>query len=115
MSTTQKLQQRLDHTAFIGFAAGAELDLMAFLAARYFGLKHYAKIYSILFMSLAICSGTAPMLFARVYDVTSNYDLGFYVSAVLFAFGGLLVLALGRYPDEYGSESKQVSASEAIG
>lgn len=83
---------------FIGFAAGAELDLMSFLAARYFGLAHYAKIYSVLYMSLAICSGTAPMLFARVYDVTENYEIGFYVAAVLFALGGLLVLALGRYP-----------------
>jgi predicted MFS family arabinose efflux permease len=84
--------------AMIGFAAGAELDLMAFLVARYFGLKHYAKIYAIMFMSLAVCSGTAPMLFAHVYDVTLNYDFGFYVAAGFFAFGGLLVLALGRYP-----------------
>jgi len=101
--------------ALIGFAAGAELDLMSFLAARYFGLKHYAKIYSILYMSLAICSGTAPMLFARVYDMTSNYEFGFYVAAVLFAFGGFLVLALGRYPDQYSSESKHAAASEATG
>lgn len=82
----------------IGFAAGAELDLMSFLAARYFGLRHYGKIYSILYMSLAVCSGTAPMLFAKVYDVTFNYDFGFYVAAGLFAVGALIVLALGRYP-----------------
>ncbi len=92
---------------FIGFAAGAELDLMSFLAARYFGLAHYAKIYSVLYMSLAICSGTAPMLFARVYDLTANYDIGFYVALGLFAFGGLLVLLLGRYPDN--SESAEPS------
>ena len=82
----------------IGFAAGAELDLMSFLAATYFGLKHYAKIYSILYASLAVCSGTAPMLFARVYDVTLNYDFGFYVAAALFALGAMIVLTLGRYP-----------------
>jgi predicted MFS family arabinose efflux permease len=82
----------------IGFAAGAELDLMSFLAARYFGLQHYAKIYSILYASLAVCSGTAPMLFARVYDVTDNYDFGFYVAAGLFALGALIILTLGPYP-----------------
>lgn len=90
---------------FIGFAAGAELDLMSYLAARYFGLVHYAKIYSVLYMSLAICSGTAPMLFAKVYDLTSNYDFGFYVAAALFAFGGLLVLMLGPYPDLTGERT----------
>jgi predicted MFS family arabinose efflux permease len=83
----------------IGFAAGAELDLMSFLAARYFGLAHYAKIYSILYAALAVCSGTAPMLFARVHDSTGSYDLGFTAAAVLFALAVGLVLTLGRYPE----------------
>jgi OFA family oxalate/formate antiporter-like MFS transporter len=84
----------------IGIAAGAELDLMSFLAAKYFGLKHYAKIYAVLYATLAICSGTAPMMFARVYDVTESYDVGFVICAVLFAAGGLLVLAMGAYPKQ---------------
>jgi len=87
----------------IGFAAGAELDLMAFLAARYFGLAHYAKIYSILYATLAVCSGTAPMIFASVYDATGSYDLGYSVAAALFIVSVLLRLLLGRYPDEYES------------
>jgi MFS family permease len=82
----------------IGFAAGAELDLMSFLAARYFGLKHYAKIYSVLYAVLAICSGAAPVAFATVYDRTANYDIGFYVASVAFGFGALILLLLGPYP-----------------
>lgn len=98
----------------IGFAAGAELDLMSFLAARYFGLMHYAKIYSILYMSLAFCSGVAPMLFARIYDMTSSYDIGFYIAAGFFAFGALLVLSLGRYPrNDSVIASQPASAAEA--
>ena len=85
----------------IGFAAGAELDLMAFLAARYFGLAHYAKIYSILYATLAVCSGTAPMIFASVYDATGSYDLGYEVAAGLFMVSVLLILLLGRYPRGY--------------
>ncbi|MCG8443645.1 MAG: MFS transporter [Caulobacterales bacterium] len=88
----------------IGFAAGAELDLMSFLAARYFGLRHYAKIYAILYAALAICSGTAPMLFARVHDATESYDLSFRASSVLFLIGAALVLSLGRYPARFASE-----------
>lgn len=82
----------------IGFAAGAELDLMAFLVARYFGLRHYSKIYSILYALLAVGSGTAPMLFATVYDRTKSYEVSYLAAAALFAIGGLSVLALGRYP-----------------
>ena len=87
----------------IGFAAGAELDLMAFLAARYFGLKHYAKIYSVLYATLAVCSGTAPMLFAMVYDQTASYDIGFMVASGLFVVATVLVLTMGRYPKEYAT------------
>jgi MFS family permease len=84
----------------IGFAAGAELDLMAFFAARYFGLRHYAKIYAILYAILAVAGGTAPMLFARVFDVTSSYEISFVIAAGLFVFGAVILLGLGRYPQQ---------------
>ena len=87
----------------IGFAAGAELNLMAFLAARYFDLAHYAKIYSILYATLAVCSGTAPMIFASVYDATGSYDLGYSVASVLFLVSVVLILMLGRYPKEFAA------------
>jgi MFS family permease len=82
----------------IGFAAGAELDLMAFLAARYFGLRHYAKIYAILYATLAVAGGLAPMLFARLFDVTRSYDTSLLIASGLFVFGAVILLALGRYP-----------------
>lgn len=88
----------------IGFAAGAELDLMAFFAARYFGLQHYSKIYAILYATLAVAGGTAPMLFARVYDVTASYDISFMIAAGLFVFGAVILLMLGRYPVESDAE-----------
>ena len=87
----------------IGFAAGAELDLMAFLAAKYFGLKHYAKIYSVLYATLAVCSGTAPMAFASIYDITGSYDTGFVAATILFLAASMMVLALGRYPKALSS------------
>lgn len=82
----------------IGFAAGAELDLMSFLAAKYFGTRHYGKIYSILYATLAFGSATAPFLFGMVFDKTGNYDVGFYAALVMFALSAILVLLLGRYP-----------------
>jgi MFS family permease len=84
--------------ALLGFAAGAELDLMAFFAARYFGVRHYAKIYAILYAMLCVAGGVAPMLFSRIYDTTQSYDLGFKIAAALFLFGAVILLALGRYP-----------------
>ena len=82
----------------IGLAAGAELDLMSFLAARYFGVLHYSKIYSLLYSGLAICGGSAPMLFAHLYDLNGSYAQSFLMGGAFFLIGALLMLLLGRYP-----------------
>lgn len=84
--------------ALIGFAAGAELDVMSYLAARYFGMRHYGAIYALLYAALAVCSGTAPALFALVQDRSGSYDAAFAGAAVLFLLSAVVVLALGRYP-----------------
>ncbi|MBL6691459.1 MAG: MFS transporter [Pseudomonadales bacterium] len=90
--------------AMLGFAAGAELDLMSFLAAKYFGLKHYPQIYAVLYSALALASGVAPMLFARVFDVTGSYEIGFLVGAGFFAIGAGMILLMGRYPTRRPSQ-----------
>ena len=82
----------------IGVAGGAELDLMAFLAAKYFGLKHYAKIYAILYAALAICNGSASWIFGKIYEATQSYDLAFQAGAGLFVCSALLMLTMGSYP-----------------
>lgn len=88
----------------LGFAAGAELDLMSFLAARYFGLLHYARIYGFLYAALALASGVAPSMFATIYDTTGSYASGFVAGAGCFLVGAVLILVLGPYPDRQQAE-----------
>ena len=61
----------------MGFVAGAESDVIAYLAARYFGMRAYGYIR----------------------DTTGSYDQMLIAAMALFATGGALLLALGRYPD----------------
>jgi predicted MFS family arabinose efflux permease len=84
--------------ALIGLAAGAETDLVAFLTARYFGLKNYGRLYGMQYAVFGFASGIAPALFGRVYDVYGTYQPILYAAAVLFVIGALLLLTLGRYP-----------------
>ena len=86
-------------TILIGLAAGAEFDIIAYLASKYFGLRNYSKIYSMLYASFAIGASAAPAVFGRVYDQTGSYNQIFAISAVLFIFGAVILLFLGRYPD----------------
>ena len=88
--------------SLIGLAAGAELDLMAYLTARYFGPRHYAKIYAVLYALLAVAGGVAPMLFARLYERTASYTASFHVAAALLVVGAVLLPLLGRQPPTKG-------------
>jgi len=82
----------------IGLAAGAELDVIAYMSSRYFGLKNYGKIYGAQFVFFAVGSGAAPAVFGWSQDVTGSYELILYSTAALFVVGSLLMLVMGPYP-----------------
>lgn len=83
----------------IGFAAGAESDLIAFMAAKYFGLKHYGKVYAALYMPFAIGSAISPFAYGTVYAKYGTYTPMLWVAAVLFVVGAITLLGVGRYPE----------------
>lgn len=82
-----------------GLAAGAEFDLIAFLAAKYFGLKHYGKLYGYLFLALMVGAGVAAPIAGTAYDLTGSYGPVLYGAAAICLAGALSLLSLGRYPD----------------
>ena len=82
----------------LGFAAGAESDVIAYLAAKYFGMAHYGKIYGTLYMPFGIGSAISPILYGVSRDATGSYDTMLTIAAAMFATGGALLLVLGRYP-----------------
>ncbi|MEQ8735117.1 MAG: MFS transporter [Rhodospirillaceae bacterium] len=90
----------------IGLAAGAELDLIAYLTSRYFGMKHYGQLYGAQFIFFAIGSGAAPAVFGLSFDAFGSYELILYSTAGLFVLGGLMMLALGPYPVFAKSEAE---------
>lgn len=81
----------------IGFAAGVEYDLMAFLVARYFGMKSYGAIYGTLYGFFAVGAGLGPVMFGKAFDQTGNYHSALLLAAAMFLAGALLLLPLGRY------------------
>jgi MFS transporter, OFA family, oxalate/formate antiporter len=83
----------------LGFAAGAESDLIAYLTGRYFGMAHYGKVYGMLYMPFGLFSAVSPIVYARVRDVSGSYDPILQVALFGFLIGGALLLLLGRYPE----------------
>lgn len=83
--------------AILGFAAGVEYDVMAFLVSKYFGLKSYSAIYGTLYGFFAIGAGFGPGLFGSSYTSTGSYDTIFAYAAVGFVLGAVPLLFLGKY------------------
>ncbi|MFV3126637.1 MFS transporter [Niveispirillum sp. KHB5.9] len=85
----------------IGMAAGAEVDLVAYLASRYFGLRAYGEIYGWQLGFFALGAGLGPMGVGRLYDATGSYTVGLIACGVGFAVGAVLIGMLGRYPERF--------------
>ncbi len=101
MGTGASLTPLVAGTFMLGFAAGAESDLIAYTAARYFGMAHYGSIYGLLYMPFGIGSAISPAIYGAVRDATGSYDMMLAAAVVMFAAGGALLLTLGRYPQSF--------------
>ena len=85
----------------LGFAAGAESDLIAYLTGRYFGMAHYGKTYGMLYMPFGLASAVSPLIYGAIRDSTDSYDLALTMAIFGFVIGGALLLFLGRYPEDF--------------
>lgn len=82
----------------IGFSVGVEYDIVAYLTARYFGLRSYATIYAMLYVCFAVGAGFAPPVFGWAFDLSGSYTPILRICLVVLALAALSLLSLGRYP-----------------
>ncbi len=83
--------------SLIGLCAGMESDLVAFLIARYFGLRNYTSIYSLVYVFYAMSASLAAWMFGAIFDRTQSFDAVLTVCALILIGGAAAFLALGRY------------------
>ena len=81
----------------IGLSIGAEIDLMAFLTTRYFGLRCFGEIYGLMFAALLIGTSLGPIAFGLVFEKTGSYVPVLILCAVLNAVVSFANLLLPRY------------------
>ena len=80
-------------TILIGFATGAEMDVVTFIAARTFGAQIFTSIYALFTSTLAICASLGPLLAGFLYDQTGSYQM-FLMEIITFGVVGAVVIAL---------------------
>lgn len=77
----------------VGLAIGAEVDVLAYLTGRYFGQRHFSRIYGSCYGIYSLSGGIGPVLTSLVVERGGGYSVALtLLSAVLL--GCCLLLAL---------------------
>ena len=87
----------------IGLGVGAEVDIIAYLTSRYFGLRAFGEIYGYAFATFVLGSALGPWLMGVGFDHTGSYNpvlVGFLVATL---GATLVMLKLGPYRYRTGS------------
>lgn len=91
----------------VGISIGAEVDLMAYMQSRYFGLRRFGAIYGYLLAIFMVGSGVGPFAMGVVYSHFSSYSpalIGFGI-CLACACAGMLTLPRYAFGHDRGGES----------
>ncbi len=82
---------------FIGVSMGAEIDMLAFLTGRYFGVENFGRVYGILFTSFLIGASLGPVGYGMAYETLGSYIWVLFLSIVLMLVSAVITARLPRY------------------
>lgn len=91
----------------LGFAIGAEVDLIGYYTARYFGTRNYGTLFGILYSCFSAGCALSPLVAGYIWDLTNSYTLAFSGAAVLLLVAVGITLTLPRFDvDDATSDGK---------
>jgi hypothetical protein len=82
----------------IGLAVGAEVDVLAYLNSRYFGMLHFSRIYGSFYGIYSLSGGVGPLATAMIVE-RGGYTAGMLTLSGLLIAGCLALLAFPRFPE----------------
>jgi cyanate permease len=86
----------------LGLAVGAEIDLIGYFTARYFGLAHYGSIYGLQYSICIGGAGVSPILVGYIWDITGNYDFALILAGCLLIPVVLVTFTLPHFHPSTG-------------
>ena len=81
----------------IGLSMGAEIDMLAYLTSRYFGVDNFGKIYGILFASFLIGTALGPYAFGLAYETYGSYREVLMTAVIVILISAVMTLLLPAY------------------
>lgn len=83
--------------ALVGLSIGAEIDLLAYLVSRYFGLRHFGTIYGFMFAAFLLGTALGPLGYAVLYQSTGSYVLMLWIAVLLMVCAAAIMAFLPAY------------------
>jgi MFS family permease len=83
--------------AAVGLVIGAEFDLAAYLASRYFPNRIFGRVYGILFTIMVVGTLTSTSLYGFWSDLADGYDQVLVAATIGLACAALMFLTLPRF------------------
>jgi MFS family permease len=79
-----------------GMSLGAEVDLIAYLASRYFPPNHFSRAYSLLYSTFLISVAFSPVIYAEFREWGGDYRPAFVWAAIFLAASSICFARLSR-------------------
>lgn len=80
----------------IGLSLGAEVDVVAYLAAEKFGTARYGTIFGFINAGWFLATAVGPLLISLSYDMNGNYEQVIKIGIPLFMIVSLLLYTVGK-------------------
>ena len=90
----------------MGIGIGTESDLMVYLTSRYYGMRHFATIFSWVFIAHMTGTSLGPYIMGRSFDIHGNYIPILQVCLALLALATVLFAFLGSY-DQFTAKKRR--------
>lgn len=97
----------------VGLALGAEGDMAAYMASRYFPKHSYGRVLGFVYFLFAMGSAAGVFLLGQVYGLTGSYAAGIVPIVGMVCVAIVCLLGMGSY--RYGLDHREISAAEAPG
>jgi MFS family permease len=77
--------------SFLGFASGAELDIITYIVARRFGQEMFGAIYATFMAIVSVCASIGPVIAGAVYDASQSYTAWLLLVAPMVIAATLII------------------------
>lgn len=83
----------------IGLAVGAEVDIASYMVSRYFGQRHFGKLFGLTFAVLCAGGIAAHPFYGLIFDTTGTYAMATTASMIAVFLAAALLLRQEPYPE----------------